>query len=77
LKIYKAMLPGLNAAAAGLIVSSLFSMYDILRERSAFPNVTTAITLLGAVAVDGLKVPAPLAVVGGGILGVVAWAAGF
>eukprot|EP01134_Creolimax_fragrantissima_P007397 CFRG7397T1 len=73
---YKYILPGLNAAAVGLICASVFSMYDELHKRSAFPKVSSSIALVGAVLVDGVGLPAPFAVGIGGCLGVLAWSVG-
>lgn len=50
--------------------------YDVIRERSPAPMVSTSIALVGAVLVAGLKVPAPLAVLSGGLLGLLAWSVG-
>jgi chromate transporter len=68
------MLPGLNSAAVGLVVTAVFQLTFKLRQTSPFPDATICIGMLAFLIADVLKFPAPLAVVAGGVLGVVAWA---
>ena len=75
-QVYRRMLPGLNAAAVGLVTSAAISLAISLRAQSPFPDATVAIGMVVFAATEVLKVPVPLAVLGGGVLGVVAWAAG-
>lgn len=72
--IYRRALPGMNAAAVGLIVTAVFSLYDKLRSTSPFPDTAVAIGLLGFAAVEIFKWPAPAAIVAGGVLGIIGWA---
>ena len=75
-QVYRRMLPGLNAAAVGLVTSAAISLAISLRAASPFPNATVSIGMAVFAVTEVLKVPVPLAVLGGGVLGVVAWAAG-
>jgi chromate transport protein ChrA len=70
------MLPGLNAAAVGLVVTAVFQLTFKLRQTSPFPDATICIGIVGFVLADVLKLPAPIAIVVGGVLGVLAWATG-
>jgi len=72
--VYRRALPGMNAAAVGLIVAAVFSLYDKVRQSSPFPDTAVAIGLIGFVLVEIFKAPAPLAIVIGGILGIFGWA---
>mmetsp|Transcript_30756 Transcript_30756/g.73889 ORF Transcript_30756/g.73889 Transcript_30756/m.73889 type:complete len:571 (+) Transcript_30756:69-1781(+) len=71
--LYRRALPGMNAAAVGLVVAAVFSLYDKARSTSPFPDWAVAIGILGFVAVEVFKMPAPAAVVGGGFLGLVGY----
>ena len=75
-QVYRRMLPGLNAAAVGLVTSAALSLAISLRAQSPFPDATVAIGMIVFAATEVVRVPVPLAVLGGGVLGVVAWAAG-
>ena len=75
-QIYRRMLPGLNAAADWLVISAAISLAISLRAQSPFPDAAVAIGMTVFAATEVLKVPVPAAVLGGGVLGVVAWAAG-
>jgi len=78
LPVYRRALPGLNASAAGLVVAAVFSLFlRILGNPNlTFPNGAVGIMIISYVAVEQLKVPPPATVVGGGALGVIAWATG-
>mmetsp|Transcript_26557 Transcript_26557/g.41569 ORF Transcript_26557/g.41569 Transcript_26557/m.41569 type:complete len:297 (+) Transcript_26557:102-992(+) len=67
--VYRRALPGMNSAAVGLIVASVFSLYNKVRSTSPFPDTAVAIGLIGFVLVELYKAPAPAVVVLGGILG--------
>lgn len=71
---YRCALPGLNAAAVGLVVAAVFQMYNKVRDISVFPDASVAIGILGYTAVEHFGVQAPLAVVCGGVLGLIGWA---
>lgn len=73
--MYRRALPGLNAAAVGLIVASVFQLTLSAWTTSPFPTTSICIGMLVYGATEVLKVPAPLAVVGGGVVGVIGWAA--
>mmetsp|Transcript_95603 Transcript_95603/g.247201 ORF Transcript_95603/g.247201 Transcript_95603/m.247201 type:complete len:476 (-) Transcript_95603:190-1617(-) len=86
--LYKRCLPGLNAAAVGLLVASVVQMGASVRENNTKPSgaipkeASTCIGLIAFWGVHFLKVPnpmvariqAPLVVVGGGLVGIVAGA---
>jgi len=69
--IYRRFLPGMNAAAVGLVVAASFSLYDKARAASPFPDTTVAIGILGFAAVELFKLPAPVAIMCGGLLGII------
>lgn len=66
-EIYKKMIPGLNAAAAGLIVSAIFTIYTSVEQVSPNFRLSQAICLL-ALALYSTKIPTPLLVVFGAVL---------
>ncbi|QDZ24088.1 chromate transport protein [Chloropicon primus] len=72
--LYKRALPGINSAAVGLIVTAVFKMTFQAHENSPFPQASSAIGVLAFTAVSYLKLPAPLAVIAGGCLGMIAHA---
>ncbi|EIE20647.1 CHR family transporter: chromate ion [Coccomyxa subellipsoidea C-169] len=74
-QVYRRMLPGLNSAAVGLIVASVFSLTFQIYAASPFPNTTICIGIIGFALVDFVGCPAPLAVLIGGVCGVIGWAA--
>ena len=84
--LYRRALPGLNSSAVGLVVAAVFQMSFKVREISPMPDASVVIGILAFYGVhfgfpkpDGkgpYKVPAPLAIVAGGFLGLIAWAAG-
>lgn len=71
---YRRALPGLNAAAVGLVTAAALTLTITLRQTSPFPDASIAIGMVAYTAAAVLKAPTPLVVVGGGVLGVVAWA---
>ena len=74
-QLYRRALPGLNSAAVGLIVASVFQLTLNAYSTSPFPITSICIGIIAFAATDVLVVPAPLVVVGGGVLGVIGWAA--
>jgi chromate transporter len=62
-------LPGLNSAAVGLIVASVFQLALNAYGSSPFPTTSVSIGIIGFAATETLKVPAPFVVIGGGVLG--------
>ena len=72
LQVYRRALPGLNSAAVGLIVTSVFQLTLNAYTTSPFPHASICIGILGYAATDVLGVAAPFVVVGGGALGVIA-----
>lgn len=78
-QIYRRALPGLNASAVGLIVTSVFQLTLTAYESSPFPDMSMCIgNKTGIIAYgcnDILRVPAPLVVLGGGLLGLLGWGA--
>lgn len=72
--LYRKALPGLNSSAIGLIVSAVITMvFSVTSGSSPFPKAGVAIGIVGFAAVDILDVPAPLSVLFGGVLGLVAY----
>lgn len=74
--LYRRALPGLNSAAVGLVLAAAIDMSLKVRTISPFPDASVIIGLLAFVAVKFYKLQAPIAVVSGGILGLIAWATG-
>lgn len=72
--IYNRALPGLNAAGIGLIVTSVFSLTLGAYKQSPFGTTSICIGILGFTAVDQLRWSEPFVVLGGGVLGIIAWA---
>lgn len=73
--IYRRALPGVNAAAVGLIVAAVFQLGMKVHSNSPIPDASICIGIIGFVLVDALDVSAPLVVLLGAVLGVVGWAA--
>jgi len=84
---YQKALPGLNSSAVGLVVAAVIQMTFKVRDISADRDATVVIGMLafyssrfgipvGMKETDFWKVPAPLVVIGGGGLGVLAWVLG-
>lgn len=74
-KLYRHALPGLNSAAVGLIISSVFQLSLNAYVSSPFPTTSICIGILAFAATDVVTIPAPFVVVGGGVIGVIGWAA--
>lgn len=72
--VYKRALPGFNAAGVGLIITSVFTLTLGAMKESPFPMASLCLGVLAFTAVDQLKLFEPAVVVGGGALGVAAWA---
>lgn len=73
---YRRALPGLNAAGVGLIIASVFSLgLGALRD-NAYKTTSLCIGVIAFTAVDQLKLFEPAVVLGGGVMGIIAWAAG-
>mmetsp|Transcript_13553 Transcript_13553/g.40981 ORF Transcript_13553/g.40981 Transcript_13553/m.40981 type:complete len:438 (+) Transcript_13553:118-1431(+) len=73
---YRKMLPGINAAAVGLIIAAVFQLMFSVRDNSPAPLASTAIGIIGFCLVEFLGVAAPAAILVGAGLGVASWAAG-
>ena len=71
-QIYRRALPGLNSAAVGLIVASVFQLSLNAYATSPFPHASICIGILAYGATEVLNTPAPFVVIGGGVLGVIA-----
>ena len=79
---YKRALPGLNASAVGLVVSAALTIALKVRALSPFPNATVCIGLICAFGAHVVELPkgawtlvqAPIVVVVGGLLGLLAHA---
>jgi hypothetical protein len=67
---------GLNSSAVGLVVTSVFQMTFQVYRSSPFPSATVCIGIFAFGAVDILNLFEPAVVLGGGVLGIIAWAAG-
>ena len=82
-KTYKRALPGLNASAVGLVVSAAVSIVLKVIEASPFPKATVCIGLICAFGSHVVQLPkgtltliqAPIVIVVGGLLGLLAHAA--
>ena len=78
--VYKRVLPGLNASAVGLVVAAVFSIAFKVKDISPFPNASVCIGLICTFCAHVIKLPpgtwsliqAPLVVVLGGLLGLIA-----
>jgi|EP00927_Polykrikos_kofoidii_P024029 chromate transporter len=68
---YHRALPGLNAAAVGLLVATLFSVYSALEVKSPFPAGSRAVALCAFAAINSLKLSVPIVVVVAGAVGFV------
>jgi len=75
-QLYRRALPGLNSAAVGLIITSVFQLTLDAYDSSPFPVTSICIGMIAFGCTQVLHVPAPFIVIGGGALGVVGWAAG-
>lgn len=69
-------LPGLNSSAVGLIITSVFQLTLTAYVSSPFPHTSICIGIIAFAATEVLVIPAPFVVVGGGVLGIIGWAAG-
>ena len=74
--VYRRALPGLNSSAVGLVVAAVFQMSFKVRDISPFKDASVCIGILAFYAVHFVKVPAPLAILAGGVAGVIGWGAG-
>ncbi len=81
---YRAALPGLNSSAVGLVVAAVIQMSFKVKDISPDKDLSVVIGMLafcvsffgipvGSKETDIWSVPAPLIVIGGGGLGVLAW----
>ncbi|GAQ86165.1 chromate transporter [Klebsormidium nitens] len=70
---YRRALPGFNATAIGLIYASVFQLGLKAFVISPFPNASIVIGILGYVAVSAFNMWAPVAILAGGVLGIIAW----
>lgn len=73
-QVYKKALPGLNSAAIGLIIAAVFQLTLSAYSVSPFPHASICIGIIVFGATEILNIPAPIAVIGGGVLGIIAWA---
>eukprot|EP00386_Alphamonas_edax_P008476 GDKI01027769.1.p1 GENE.GDKI01027769.1~~GDKI01027769.1.p1 ORF type:complete len:466 (-),score=96.26 GDKI01027769.1:17-1387(-) len=74
--IYRRMLPGLNAAAVGLIYGACFELVVKTLSGSMFPDVSMCIGFVCFCLTYLFEFSAPLTVVSGAVFGVGAWYAG-
>jgi chromate transporter len=74
-QLYRAALPGMNAASVGLILAAVFNMTIDVLAFSPFPTSTLCIGLFAFAAVDEMKIFEPVVVAGGVALGLLAWGA--
>ncbi|CAG9463862.1 unnamed protein product [Pedinophyceae sp. YPF-701] len=72
--VYRRALPGLNASAVGLVVAAVFSLFlkIYLNDLMDWKKASVCIMIISFASVEYLKVPAPLMVLGGGVLGLIA-----
>eukprot|EP00439_Symbiodinium_sp_Y106_P016165 s358_g2.t1 len=71
-RLYQHALPGLNAAAVGLLVPTMFVVYDTLQARSPWQSGSRALVVLAYYFIELVKVNVPLVVVVSGLAGL-AW----
>lgn len=74
-QLYRRALPGMNAASVGLILASVFKMTVDVYSISPFPTASLCIALFAFAAVDTLQIFEPFVVIGGILLGLLAWGA--
>ncbi|CAK9103293.1 unnamed protein product [Durusdinium trenchii] len=72
-RLYQHALPGLNAAAVGLLVPTMFVVYDTLQERSPWQAGSRALVVLAYYFIELCKVNVPAVVVAFGAAGL-CWA---
>uniref|UniRef100_A0A7S1QTA4 Chromate transporter n=1 Tax=Alexandrium catenella TaxID=2925 RepID=A0A7S1QTA4_ALECA len=70
-KVYSHALPGLNAAAVGLLVSTIFTVFDALEARSPWPAGSRAIALCSYAAIEFAKADVPVVVLVAGLAGLI------
>mmetsp|Transcript_8138 Transcript_8138/g.17749 ORF Transcript_8138/g.17749 Transcript_8138/m.17749 type:complete len:428 (-) Transcript_8138:167-1450(-) len=69
LRVYQNALPGLNAAAVGLLVQTIFIVYAAMEKKSPWPAGSRAVALCSYAAVDIMKINVPAVVVVAGLAG--------
>jgi chromate transporter len=82
--VYKRALPGLNASAVGLVVAAVFNIAFKVRSLSPFPEASVCIGVICTFCAHIVKLPsgswtlvqAPLVVLVGGLLGLIAHGTG-
>eukprot|EP00440_Ansanella_granifera_P023768 gb/GFBE01025815.1/.p1 GENE.gb/GFBE01025815.1/~~gb/GFBE01025815.1/.p1 ORF type:complete len:423 (+),score=70.87 gb/GFBE01025815.1/:1-1269(+) len=72
MKVYQHALPGLNAAAVGLLLPTMFVIYDTLQERSPWKSGSRAMVVIAYYFIEMAKVNVPTVVIGAGLAGL-AW----
>mmetsp|Transcript_123300 Transcript_123300/g.195532 ORF Transcript_123300/g.195532 Transcript_123300/m.195532 type:complete len:97 (-) Transcript_123300:375-665(-) len=68
-EVYSKALPGLNAAAVGLLIPTVFLVYDTLETRSPWKVGSRAMVCASYYAIEIAKTNVPLTVVVAGLLG--------
>jgi len=68
-RLYQHALPGLNAAAVGLLVPTMFVVYDTLQERSPWQAGSRALVVLAYYLIELCKVNVPSVVIVFGAVG--------
>lgn len=71
-RVYQRALPGLNAAAVGLLLPTMFLVYDTLQDRSPWKPGTQFMVVIAYYFIEMAKVNVPMVVVGAGLAGL-AW----
>eukprot|EP00933_Yihiella_yeosuensis_P016809 TRINITY_DN14224_c0_g1_i3.p1 TRINITY_DN14224_c0_g1~~TRINITY_DN14224_c0_g1_i3.p1 ORF type:complete len:427 (+),score=66.63 TRINITY_DN14224_c0_g1_i3:107-1387(+) len=66
---YARALPGLNAAAVGLLVSTVFNVFAAMNERSPWPAGSKAVALCAYAAIEIVKIEVPIVVLIAGLVG--------
>ena len=66
----------MKAAAVGLIFASIFTLHASLQKASPFPTASDSIAVVGFALIRIARWPPPVAVLTGGVLGVVVWGCG-
>ncbi|CAJ1442092.1 unnamed protein product [Effrenium voratum] len=68
-KLYQHALPGLNAAAVGLLLPTMFVVYDTLQERSPWKSGSRALVVIAYYLIELVKVNVPAVVIAFGAAG--------
>ena len=74
--VYREMLPGMNAAAVGLIMTACYALFIQVLTMSAAPGLAASLGLIAASSIEIYGAPAPAVILTGAILSLLALACG-